>query len=71
MNPDQYTELLNQIDLLAKKRGIVAIRDTARLNAMNYALEQLKYGLSKWKTQEELEVEGLERQLKSLASQTP
>ena len=71
MNPDRRTELLNQIDLLAKERGIVAIKDTARLNAENYAREQLKYSPSKGRLQEELEIEWLERHLHSLEDTLP
>jgi len=58
-------ELLEKIEQLAKKRGIAAIRDTALLNAKNYAREQLQYGHNHGKTEEELEIESLERHLHS------
>lgn len=63
------TELLDQIELLARERGIVAIRDTALLNAKNYAREQLEHGFDKGLTQDELEIEGLERHLRSMRNQ--
>ena len=62
-------ELLNEIDSEAKKHGIVAIKDTALLNAKNYAREQMQYGHSDLKTQEEFEIIGLERHLRSLKNE--
>jgi len=63
------TELLDQIELVARERGIVAIRDTALLNAKNYAREQLEHGFDKGLTQDKLEIEGLERHLHSMRNQ--
>ena len=63
-------ELLEQISSLAKACGVVAIKDTALLNARNYAQEQIRYGFSKDRAQEELEIEGLERHLNFLKGQT-
>jgi hypothetical protein len=65
---ERRTELLGQIELLARQRGIVAIRDTALLNAQIYAKEQLEHGFANGRTQDELEIEGLERQLRSMRS---